>query len=1017
MALRRFRLLAVPVALLMLPAACGEPVQPASPKPAASAAPAASASAPPIAALPPAPPEPPLPSLRTGPLPPREHEAALSAQIEAAALDGDEQIVAIDAAVPASMSRWQVAPVFVAIDLPAGERRPYAFLEQTADRRSSPRIWVRRPRALSDQPIEGHLYLASTWLTPGEHMRFHADPPASKKPDTGIVDRFYVAFAEHMLRSAGPFQAFAAQRLAAHAQPQKAPPRGRDVRAPRRPNGELAELMATMTGATSIQEALQSDRDLFLATAKDKPTIPVEQLAGPPLAKHPFPEMLRALGAPVPDEPLAAATPAEFHFHRFADLTVLFRMFDQIDAWATPIAGLLDRQAEDHRLSERYEAALGLSRGPLTRALGPEAIGAVAVVGSDPYVREGTDLTVIFQVKQRALVEAGLAAALGRHADAHGPLTTSKTSHDGVAVQIVRSADGAVSQHRATVGDLELVANSLPALERVIDAARGKRPRLSDEPDFRYMLARDARVRADVLSFMGDRFMAEVVGPRQKILEARRQIAQAELLTPGYAALLFGWLTGRSPSSVDELVKARLFTKDELKHANGDPITYEPGKPARSRFGTVSSLVPLIELGAPALVTEAERRGYETFSRHYQENWSTYIDPVMIRFALEQQPGGLRLVADTRILPIIDKSDYRDIQAAVGAMRIVAPETAGALRVALGVGEQAEVRRELGGLIGGFSSRHRLGIDWLGDWATVGVLDKPSLATSVADVFTGELPERPLTEQEGRGERPDELSAIGRAPLFAAIGLRSTAAGAIAIAAVRKVAEDALPGMLSWGELGVHREVSVVRVTVRDQGMPEGGFNVHYAFCEGALLLATRADVIQRLIDDRLDGKGTGAVKATAATDPAAPQLAVDFAPDEAGALRTIAAWFLEKAARDESPRSLAAAEALLFGAPSSARDAASYRTNALATLGAIPLTPDGAPYQLSPEGLRDPARGTRYAPIFPAVPVPGSPADRTLGALRRMRAELSFDDEAGGSSAPRPSSLHARLTLDLREK
>ena len=61
----------------------------------------------------------------------------------------------------------------------------------------------------------------------------------------------------------------------------------------------------------------------------------------------------------------------------------------------------------------------------------------------------------------------------------------------------------------------------------------GRAPRLADELDFRYMLARDAATPADVLAFMSDRFVGEVIGPRQKVLEARRQIALAELSRPG----------------------------------------------------------------------------------------------------------------------------------------------------------------------------------------------------------------------------------------------------------------------------------------------------------------------------------------------------------------------------------------------------------------------------------------------------------------------------------------------------
>ena len=137
-----------------------------------------------------------------------------------------------------------------------------------------------------------------------------------------------------------------------------------------------------------------------------------------------------------------------------------------------------------------------------------------------------------------------------------------------------------VRRHRATVGGFDVVSNSLAATKRVIDAVAGRAPRLADEPDFRYMLARDAATPADVLAFLSDRFVGEVIGPRQKVLEARRQIALAELSRPGFAALLYGWMYGRVPASADEIVASGLLKRDELAHAGGERIDWQPGRGA-----------------------------------------------------------------------------------------------------------------------------------------------------------------------------------------------------------------------------------------------------------------------------------------------------------------------------------------------------------------------------------------------------------------------------------------------------
>ncbi len=92
----------------------------------------------------------------------------------------------------------------------------------------------------------------------------------------------------------------------------------------------------------------------------------------------------------------------------------------------------------------------------------------------------------------------------------------------------------------------------------MLAAAQGQAPRLADEPDLKYMLARDPGTH-QALAFLSDKFIAAVVGPQQKILAARRQEALAELLVPGYAALLHGWLFGHAPTDIKELTAAGLL--------------------------------------------------------------------------------------------------------------------------------------------------------------------------------------------------------------------------------------------------------------------------------------------------------------------------------------------------------------------------------------------------------------------------------------------------------------------------
>jgi len=52
---------------------------------------------------------------------------------------------------------------------------------------------------------------------------------------------------------------------------------------------------------------------------------------------------------------------------------------------------------------------------------------------------------------------------------------------------------------------------------------------------------------------------------------------------------------------------------------------------------------------------------------------------------------------------------------------------------------------------------------------------------------------------------------------------------------------------------------------------------------------------------------------------------------------------------------------------------------------------------------------------VYPVLPVPGSPLERVLGGLARVRTALSFDPEPGSAPGQPLASLHARVTLELR--
>lgn len=985
-------------------AACAP--HPIEPKP---AAPALSGTAPaPVAPALPEEAEPDGPTLRTGRIAPVDHAEVLGLTVRRHALDGEEQVLELPLPQFASEVPGDQFWLGTEAKLSSGSA-PFQLVSRGAG--SEMVLWVRRPRGEASGEIVGDAYTPALGAQPGHHFKFRAPIPANPgSPE--LVRQWAQATADYLEHSATPFGITASQRLRQRYRLTRAAGGAWDSA---RSSAELVELMDTFSGRSSVQAALALHLGGVLSIAKQPRTLPIAQLKGPELERHPWAALTQRLKTQAPDEPLAKAVPADFYFVRAKSFGAFTEMLSLVEKVGAPAADLFDGVATERGSLPRYLAELGIETSDLSRALGPEVVEDFAVTGSDPYVHEGSDVTLIFRLKSPLLFRAALLKALAAHGAAHGGTQSTSFSHEGVTVEVARSPDGRVRQHHAIAGGLELVSNSPAGIKRVISAALGKAPRLADEPDFRYMLARDAEVPAELLAFIGDRFVENVVGPAQKIAEARRQIALAELAAAPVSALLYGWIHGRSPADKHELVRSGLLGATELKHVDGGRIDWAPGNAPRSTWGSPAALEPLIDLPAVTKVAPVERDRYMLFAQAYRFRWSQYIDPVALRIS-SQRRGGRGLHAELRVLPLVPEEAALRFDLG-GDGRVAPADLVNGARLSIGIGEKAPLRRSLSGLADLWASgSQHFQLDWLGDYAMLGFADRNELllAARASRELADERLERPASAEElGReAGREDELAALSGLPMYLVVGLRSRLGATVALTGLRQMAESAAPGAFSWAPFASHRGVEVVRILVKERDREIG---LYYAMAGEALLVTLNRAVMRQLVDQALDGKLPVREKQPSALAQQG-QVVFELAPQKHGALRTLLASALTLAALEGEGQARALAEAVARGAPESAHDAERGAQLARSYFGAAPLTPDGRRYWLAPEGLADPLRGTAHAPEWPTVPAPGSSAERVLAGFGGLRTDLSFDDEPQiSSTGPRLRSLRTRFDLWLR--
>jgi hypothetical protein len=682
-------------------------------------------------------------------------------------------------------------------------------------------------------------------------------------------------------------------------------------------------------------------------------------------------------------------------------------VLDEADTWITPVAHVFEERAEVHDLAGRYQRQLGLRRTGLAKALGHTVIERVAIVGSDPYLREGSDVTFVFDVAAQSVFDNELANHLEAYKAEVPGIAASSITHGEHIISVQRDPDGLVHQYRAQAGDLALVSNSEGATKAVLDAIDGKRPKLSETQDLAYMLARDPGEH-DGFVFLGDRFIASVVGPAQKVQESRRQLALAELLTPGYAALLYGWLEGKAPADVDALVKAKLLDAKELKHSDGSEIAFTPGKAARSKWGRPDDLVPLIDLPPVEKVSAREKEAYATFTRGYQDYWRNFIDPIAVRIDIEDE----RAVVDVRVLPLISGTEYSDIEEVVGQGRVEVPAITDGVQLVWAVGAESKLRRELDQAASSLSGNKDIGLGWLGDWVMLGALDRTSIV-DLASMFDDRAQLPPPPNPDNTARDLEMAKRVGKLPIYAAAQVRNPVALVATLTALRGMTNQVAPGWVSWGEHAKVDDVPIVRIGVTSSAPDQYGafadaIALYYAQVGDAFVLALDQKVIEILVRRVKAGetpkRGTGE----------GPQFVVEgrLAPDKPAWTGLL--WMLQGQANASQTAARASAEILLRGDPSVAGDAAKLSALGLAYFGSHPVSASGkAVFTLKPEGVTDPDHGSEIAPVYPALPVADSPIAALMARLVGLRATVAFDREPAKMEPP-ARSLHTHFELQL---
>ena len=588
---------------------------------------------------------------------------------------------------------------------------------------------------------------------------------------------------------------------------------------------EMEDTYAIFTGGRAMSENLQLDR-LLQDVEADGSMIGVDTLPGITINEIDWAPLIEGK-KPVLDR-LSKVIPVDQYALLFPSFQSMLDLVDEITDYGTPVLRLLEPRSEDAGTKARYEKQLCLGIDYLIRMLGPKVVSSVAMTGSDPYLRTGSDVAILFEVKEPAVIIDYVKSkqlAVSQSFDNVKIFTDEIAGHEyTAAISDNREICSYVAQ---IADDLVVVSNSLTQLNNICNVNNGSLDSISSLSEFvffrdRYKIGAEGET---AFLMVTDAAIRKLCGPRWRIANSRR-IRAAGLMAELQAEYLDKLVTG-----VDQAGPVyNYFTGMDVGNLElGTTGIYS------SKYNTLNFMTPISEMNNMDKVTMKEAEAYRNWRIRYQNNWRQNFDPIGIRFSLAEK----QVLLDITIIPLIQNSDYEDFTQFIGESKI--PEFAGIrhketlLNFIMAIDHNSSMFRSAGAFF--MSSNNEMiktnPFDWLGSTVSLYV-EKDEFWQKLVD---SEDPEYFIWED------------YGNVPIIAQVDIDDTLKFTAFISAVRAMINQMMPDMLEW-ENEEYEGFTYTKVVSADEDDP----SLYYAVKPGKLILTFREDILQKTLD-RLNQK------------------------------------------------------------------------------------------------------------------------------------------------------------------
>lgn len=469
------------------------------------------------------------------------------------------------------------------------------------------------------EEAQGMLYLPVADRSRLERHAFRYRPQAkhavTREKAAGVVVEHYHRLVDRPLAGGAWFRWKMAEARQAQGLPATLPsddgPGGR--------GGRLAGGFQFFSGVGAVHENLALDQMLRIGSKDDRALIDVDALRGITIREIDWTQ--RNAGLAPKHDVLAKAIPADQHVAFFPTATDLARLqgdgadFSSFGAWAWETRSSMPRSFE------HYRRQLCLQVADLVALTEQDALGRIAITGSDLYLHEGTDVAILFEVKKAEAVDAffrqryGEVVAKRRDVRLSGTLENRNTHEVGSGLT---TPDRAISSHYYRVDGLGVVTNSQTQLMQIRLALEGRAPAVSTLAEYTFFRDRyphDAP-QEDAFVILSDPAIRRWCGPLWRIAHARGLEAAAVM-------------SQVQAKHLDELVRGvdgvrQLENPWPMRDLTQLSLT--PSGVRSLPYGRLELRTPIRELGLRQ-VTLAEANAYHRWRQEFERTWQSF-DPI-----------------------------------------------------------------------------------------------------------------------------------------------------------------------------------------------------------------------------------------------------------------------------------------------------------------------------------------------------------------------------------------------------